>query len=131
MLGNGDGTLQTPQISAVGTSPRNVAVGDFNGDGRADFAVGNYISGTLSVFMNTGGGSFTSSTIAVPGSPLSLAAGDFNGDGRTDLAVSLDIDFAGADLDMFFGQAGGSLQSACNLSPSTLLRTSSPCPPRT
>jgi hypothetical protein len=111
MLGNGDGTLQAPQIFAVGTSPRNVAVGDFNGDGRTDFAVGNYISGTLSVFMNTGGGSFTSSSIAVPGSPFSLAAGDFNNDGRTDLAISLDINFAGADLDMFFGQAGGSLQS--------------------
>ncbi|HEY7329541.1 MAG TPA: FG-GAP-like repeat-containing protein [Gemmataceae bacterium] len=109
LLGNGDGTLQAPQIFAVGISPRNVAVGDFNGDGRTDFAVGNYMSGTLSVFMNTGGGSFTSSTLALTGSPSSLAAGDFNSDGRTDLAVSLAIDFVGTDLTMLFGQAGGSL----------------------
>jgi len=111
MLGNGDGTLQAPETFTVGTSPRNVAVGDFNGDGRLDFAVGNYISGTLSVFMNTGSGSFTSSTIALTGAPISLAAGDFNNDARTDLAVSLDINFVGTDLTMLFGQAGGSLQS--------------------
>lgn len=89
MLGNGDGTLQVPQIFAIGTSPCNVAVGDFNGDGRTDFAVGNYISATLSVFMNTSGGSFTFSTIGLAGAPFSRAAADFNGDGCTDLSISL------------------------------------------
>jgi hypothetical protein len=111
MLGNGDGTLQAPRITAVGSSPRTVAVGDFNGDGRPDIAVGNYISGNMSVFMNTGGGNFSPTTIATGGAPLALAAGDFNGDGRSDLAVSLAIVSAGPDLNMFFGQAGGSLQS--------------------
>ncbi len=111
LLGNGDGTLQAPQITAVGSSPRTVAVGDFNGDGRPDFVVGNYISGTLSVFMNTGG-SFSTTTIALGGAPFALAAADLNGDGRTDLAVSLATVSPGADLNVFFGQAGGSLQSA-------------------
>jgi hypothetical protein len=80
LLGNGDGTLQAPRVFAVGTSPRTVATGDFNGDGRLDFAVGHYLSGTVSVFMNTGGGSFTSSNLVPGGAPASLAAGDFNGD---------------------------------------------------
>jgi len=114
LVGNGDATFQAPKNFAVGTSPRTVALGDFNGDGRLDFAVGNYISGTLSVFMNTGGGSFSSSSLAPGGAPLSLAAGDFNGDGLGDLAVALATGGIGTDLNVLAGQAGGSLQSAAN-----------------
>jgi hypothetical protein len=108
LLGNGDGTLQAPIKFAVGTSPRTVAAGDFNGDGRLDFAVGNYVSGTVSVFMNTGGGNFASSILAPGGAPYSLGAGDFNGDGRSDLAVT-GLGGVG-NLILYSGQAGGSLQ---------------------
>jgi FG-GAP-like repeat len=114
LLGNGDGTLQAARNSAVGTSPRSVAVGDFNGDGRTDVVVGNFESGSVSVFMNTGGGNFSTSSLSAGGAPFALAAGDLNGDGRTDLAVSL-VTFAVApDLNVFLGQAGGSLQSAAS-----------------
>ena len=42
LLGNGDGTFLTQKTYAVGNSPDSVAVGDFNGDGKADLAVANY-----------------------------------------------------------------------------------------
>ena len=42
LLGNGDGTFQTQKTYAVGDGPTSVAVGDFNGDGKADLAVANY-----------------------------------------------------------------------------------------
>src|SRR3989442_4059207 len=46
----------------VGTNPRSVAVGDFNGDGRLDLAVTNASSydvpGTVSVLLGNGDGSF-------------------------------------------------------------------------
>src|SRR5262245_55844785 len=58
LLGNGDGTFQAPRNFAVGVSPRSVALGDFNGDGRLDFAVGNTSSASVSLFTNTGGGNF-------------------------------------------------------------------------
>jgi hypothetical protein len=99
LLGNGDGTFQAPRNSAVGNQAMTVAVGDFNGDGRPDFAVNNVQSNSLSVFTNSGGGNFSLTTIA--GTSGNLAAGDFNGDGIADLA-------AGGKL--FFGQAGTGLQ---------------------
>jgi hypothetical protein len=113
LLGNGDGTVQAPKNFAVGVSPVSVAVGDFNGDGRADFVVGNLESTFESVFMNTGGGNFSSSSIAPGGQSFSLAAGDFNGDGRTDLAVTAAVAVPGGDyVTVFTGQASGSLQLA-------------------
>src|SRR6516165_7739772 len=100
LLGNGDGTFQAPRNSAVGSLAMTVAVGDFNGDGRPDFAVNNLQSNSLSVFTNSGGGNFSSSTIL--GTSGNLAAGDFNGDGITDLA-------AGGKV--FNGHAGTGLQA--------------------
>src|SRR5262249_45210497 len=51
--GNGDGTFTPAPDVAVGTQPRSVAVGDFNGDGRPDLAAANEGSSTVSVLLNT------------------------------------------------------------------------------
>ena len=108
ILGNGDGTFQAPQKFAVGVSPRTLAVGDFNGDGRLDFAVGNFLSSSVSVFTNIGG-NFSLTTLAPGGAPLSLAAGDFDGAGSTELAVSF-INVGAVTI--YSSQAGGSLQAS-------------------
>ena len=42
LLGNGNGTFQAAVELRCGRYPRSVAVGDFNGDGKADLAVANY-----------------------------------------------------------------------------------------
>jgi hypothetical protein len=75
---------------AVGTNPRSVAIGDFNGDGYQDFAAANDISsGTVSIRLGDGLGGFSGSTnVAVGADPHSVAIGDFNGDGKQDFAAA-------------------------------------------
>src|SRR5262249_31118221 len=112
LLGNGDGTFQAPRNFGTSAGATSVAVGDFNGDGRPDFAVGNNTAATVNVFSNTGGGNFTPSSLTLPTASRSglLAAGDFNGDGIADLAVPNNIALVGASVNVFNGQLGNGLQ---------------------
>jgi hypothetical protein len=75
----------------AGTNPYSSAIGDLNGDGDPDLAVGNFGSGDVSVLLGDGNGGFA----PVAGSPFAAAAGagaaaigDVDGDGDADLAVS-------------------------------------------
>jgi len=77
---------------ATGLNPQSLSIGDLDGDGRADLAVGNQGSPTVSVFRNTGTSPGTISyapkvdyTIA---STSSVSIGDLDGDGKADLAVA-------------------------------------------
>ncbi len=72
---------------AAGTSPRSVAVGDFNGDGQLALAVTN--STGLSVLLGNGDGSFAPAVgYDVGPSPFAVAVGDVNGDGFPDLVTT-------------------------------------------
>jgi uncharacterized repeat protein (TIGR01451 family) len=93
-LGNGDGTfpLKPNYIYNVGSAPVSIAVGDFNGDGRADLVVTNY-GGNLSVLLGNGDGTFQAAVAYPTGNgPSGVAVGDFSADGRTDLAVANFLD---------------------------------------
>ena len=60
-LGNGSGGFTspaTPQI-AVGADPVSIAVGDLNGDGKADFITANQESANVSIRLGNGSGGFT------------------------------------------------------------------------
>jgi sugar lactone lactonase YvrE len=73
----------------AGTAPYAVATGDFNGDGFTDFAVENYNSDTVSVFLGNGDGTFKPQvTYPVGTLPEGIAAADVNGDGKLDLLVT-------------------------------------------
>ena len=82
-------TSTVPTGGSTSTNPASLAVGDFNGDHKLDFAVANAGSNTVSILLGKGDGTFTlQSSPAVGNSPVSVAVGDFNGDGKLDLAVA-------------------------------------------
>ncbi|GGS16488.1 hypothetical protein GCM10008961_05120 [Deinococcus knuensis] len=67
-LGNGDGTFAAPTTLGVGSDPRDLLVGDANGDGWLDLLTADYGSSSLSVLLG-GAGGFT----AQAPTPLSYA----------------------------------------------------------
>ncbi len=90
-----NGSFATKVDFTTGTHPSSVAIGDLDGDGKADLAVTNYNSNSVSVFRNTSSsgsidaGSFASKVGFTTGStPNSVAIGDLDGDGKADLAVT-------------------------------------------
>src|SRR5947207_15707133 len=73
---------------AVGTLPESVAVGDFNRDGIQDLAVGNASSGTLTVLMGTGAGSFQPAATNPAGNgPGSVIVAALERDGLPDVVT--------------------------------------------
>lgn len=91
--GNGDGTFRTPsQTLWAGLFNSNVIVGDFNRDGRPDFAVTG--ASSFTVVINDGNRRFHSgASYLLQQSPFQNTgvAGDFNGDGRVDLVLKTPI----------------------------------------
>jgi len=95
LAGDGQGGFSSTFHYDLGQSgfpvPTNVVVGDFNNDGKPDFAVGVETvagSGTIAVFLGRGDGTFQQPTNStVPPGAAALVVGDFNGDGKLDLAV--------------------------------------------
>jgi FG-GAP-like repeat/Bacterial Ig-like domain (group 3) len=90
------------------------AIGDFNGDGRPDYAVPTN-SGPIAILLGAGNGTFTNGTTistTSPFEPTSVVVGDFNGDGKQDLAV---LSAAGiGSVNIYLGNGDGTFQTAKN-----------------
>src|SRR5713226_600481 len=95
LLGNGDGTFQSPVDSPAGTGVIGLVAADFNLDGKLDVVVDNHPSfgsQTVSLLIGRGDGSFEQpTTLSAGGDPTSLVAADFDGDGNPDLAITTGV----------------------------------------
>jgi hypothetical protein len=94
LVGNGDGTFAAPVVHEVDSASAAgaVAIGDLNGDGRADLVVARYAD-AFSVLLGKADGTLEPPFgVTLPKRSYSVTIADFNGDGRPDLAFPNDQD---------------------------------------
>jgi hypothetical protein len=112
LLSKGDGTFQKPvTIFQNFFAGGNLALGDFNHDGKADFATTS--SSSVVVFLGNGDGTFHSVSSPVKNVPFYLAAADVNNDGNLDLIGSR---LASPGVIVMLGNGDGTFQADQTLS---------------
>jgi hypothetical protein len=125
VLGNGNGTFQTPirtNIAASCYGPDAVIAGDFKGSGVLDVAVwgttcNNGGSMQLNIYLGTGNGTFTTGAQYNPAnsnnyaaSATSLVTADVNGDGHLDLIALTQYN----GVYIYLGNGDGTFQTPTN-----------------
>ena len=114
LLGNGDGTFQ-PVVTYPGFGGRQLAVGDFNGDGNPDLVVVNpFSSNSISVLIGNGDGTSQGPVTYDPGGDDTdgVTIADVNRDGRADLIVAN----GGGTIGVLLGNGDGTFQPAVTYS---------------
>lgn len=112
LLGNGNGTFGVPTVLNTAAFPRGLAAGDFNGDGRLDFATANANGNNLSVFLNNGAGFGAATNFAAGTRPNKVAAVDLNLDGRIDLIAT---NSASGNASILLGNGDGTFGAATSV----------------
>ena len=116
-LSNGDGTYQSPKSLPEPVSAEGTVIGDFNHDGKLDFATAMSSSPasnvSIGIFLGNGDGTFqTPKTIATSSRYLFGVAADLNHDNNTDLVLE-----TGPTLQLWISNGNGSFTKGQTISP--------------
>ena len=115
LINQGNGTFAAEQDYTLAAAGTSLAVGDFNGDGFMDVAVGEGSSGVF-VLLGQSNGTLGTAKMVDPSNASDLVAGSLTGNGRADLVV-VDAGVAGTSqttgaLVVYLGNADGSFTAA-------------------
>src|SRR5215813_3413770 len=112
LLGNRDGSFQPFALFDCGCAfPVDVAVADFNGDGKNDVAETS--SSGVSILLGDGAGNLGTPRVLTAGvAPDRIVAADLNGDRKIDLAVT---NLGSNTVSIFLGRGDGTFGAANNI----------------
>ncbi len=116
LLGDGKGKFTQAKNSPfpAGHSPNDIAIADFDRDGKLDLAIANHEEKYLTVLLGDGKGGFA----PAPNSPFTVetrphvhgvATGDFNGDGNPDLVTE---SWGNNQVAILFGDSKGGFNAS-------------------
>ena len=94
--------------------PYEVITADFNHDGNVDLAIANWLSGSVSILLGNGDGTFQKALMFSDPGPVQIAAGDFDEDGNIDLAV---LEFGGTGhsvVALYMGEGNGKFRKGAS-----------------
>jgi hypothetical protein len=114
LLGNGDGTFQSPVAYGPFVDAFSLAIADFNHDGALDIVVADVSTGSL--LLGNGDGTFRLGTPIGVSDAVFFAVADFNKDHKLDLAAA---DNTGQLVSILYGNGAGRFTLSSSYSTST------------
>ena len=101
-LNQGGGNFGAPQSLNADFGPQEIALADFNGDGKLDLLVAHCCGDTqMGYFLGNGNGSFQPEVLITSGTgQYNLRVADLNGDGKPDALFTLQGPYAASMLNI-------------------------------
>lgn len=111
MLNDGSGDLSTNQTTNLNAAnPKDIAMADFNGDGKKDVLVAEFDADQMLLLTGKGDGTFNAPVAFTAGDgPTGICVADLNGDGKTDAIVT---NYNSNTVSVFLGTGAGSFGAA-------------------